>query len=169
MRVRLAIAQDCFLLPAIERSGGEAFRSIGMDEIADGSLAEVSFYVPLVARKTLWVAEDEARLLCGFAACELMGSILYVHELSVAHTHQKRGIGRALMHAVIAEAHARKLSAVALRTFRDVKWNGPFYRSLGFVEEEPVEIAKVMDEYREEESRKGLSFTARCTMSLRLS
>src|SRR6185369_9264528 len=141
---------------------------IGMDEVADGSVAEASFYFPLVTQKTLWVADDDSGLLCGFAACELMGSILYVHELSVAHTHQKRGIGRALMMAAIGDARARKLSAVALRTFRAVKWNGPFYRSLGFVEDEPVEIAAVMNEYREEESRKGLTFAARCTMSLRV-
>jgi GNAT superfamily N-acetyltransferase len=169
MLVRLATETDCFLLPAIERSGGEAFRAIGMGSVADGAVAEVSAHLALAAQKTLWVAEDETGLLCGFAACEIMDRILYVHELSVAFTHQKRGIGRVLMKTAIDGARRRELSAVALRTFRDVVWNGPFYRSLGFIEAEPREIASLMDDFRAEEARHGLDVTARCIMALRLS
>ncbi|MBI3676031.1 MAG: GNAT family N-acetyltransferase [Proteobacteria bacterium] len=169
MLIRLAAAKDCFLLPAIERLGGQVFRTIGMGHVADGDVADVSFYRPLMVQKTLWVADDENGLLCGFAACEIMERILFVHELSVALTHQKRGIGRALMRTAMDDARARKLSALALRTFRDVVWNAPFYRSLGFVEFEPPEIAALMEDYRLKESRKGLDVTTRCTMALRIS
>jgi GNAT superfamily N-acetyltransferase len=167
-QIRLATEMDCFLLPAIERSGGQAFRTVGMDHVADGEVTEISFFLPLAVQKALWVADDERGLLCGFAACEVMHSLLYVHEVSVAFTHQKRGIGRALMLAAIDGARTRKLSAVALRTFRNVAFNGPFYRSLGFVEAEPLEISALMEEYRAEEAHHGLDVTARCTMALQI-
>ena len=59
---------------------------------------------------------------------------LYIAELSVAASHQRQGIGTRLIDA--AAEHGRKAGYgfMTLTTYRDIPWNGPFYRRLGFVD-----------------------------------
>ena len=49
----------------------------------------------------------------------------------------RRGIGRALVEASCGWAEQAGYRSVTLCTYRDVPWNGPFYRSAGFVELAP--------------------------------
>ncbi|MEM1391665.1 MAG: GNAT family N-acetyltransferase, partial [Pseudomonadota bacterium] len=70
----------------------------------------------------------------GFAMFSVRGNGLYLDQISVHPDHGKQGLGRILVYAVIAEAEARRLGHVSLSTFRDLRWNGPFYASMGFVE-----------------------------------
>ena len=46
--------------------------------------------------------------------------------------------------------------AVTLSTFRDVPWNGPFYRKHGFRDLQPAEWTPGMRAIREKESQHGL-------------
>lgn len=57
---------------------------------------------------------------------------LWVHELHVAASHQRQGIGRQLMDAVIASAHARQLRCVVCETQSSNVPAIRFYRALGF-------------------------------------
>lgn len=58
----------------------------------------------------------------------------HLEQLSVRAEYQHRGIGRALVEAALAEARRLGYPRMTLCTYRDVPWNGPFYRRLGFVE-----------------------------------
>jgi len=53
---------------------------------------------------------------------------------------------------------------VTLSTFRDVPWNGPFYRKHGFKDLKPSEWTPGMKEIRENEARHGLLVDARVFM-----
>lgn len=99
----------------------------------------------------------------GFALFSLRGNGLYLDQISVHPDHGKQGIGRELVYAVIAEAEARRLSHVSLSTFRDLKWNGPFYASLGFVELPRKRLETYMLEI-EEAQRPHMDVSARCFM-----
>jgi hypothetical protein len=53
---------------------------------------------------------------------------------------------------------------VTLSTFRDVPWNGPFYRNHGFRDLEPAEWTPGMRAIREKEAQQGLRVEARVFM-----
>ncbi|GEC74912.1 hypothetical protein GCM10010213_09700 [Microbacterium maritypicum] len=61
----------------------------------------------------------------------------HLEQLSVLPSFGRRGIGRQLVTAALAEARRRGHTDVTLRTYTDVPWNAPFYASCGFVESEP--------------------------------
>lgn len=82
----------------------------------------------------VFVARTRHQWPCGFALVSERGRGLYLDQVSVHPDHGQRGIGRALVARVLREAEARKLPHVTLSTFRDLPWNGPFYRSMAFKE-----------------------------------
>lgn len=86
------------------------------------------------ASGTLWVVEGEAGDLVAYLAATRKGDRLHIHQFDVTLSLQGRGIGRRLLNYVIAWARDEGLSALSLTTFRAIPWNGPFYRSCGFVD-----------------------------------
>ena len=133
LRVRQALTWDGVLLPSIEDSAGELFRGLpDLHWIADDVSAPAAFHAALIAEGTVWVGESAEAGVVGFLTAQAFGSELHVWTLAVHRSFQRRGLGRRLIAA--ATEHARKtgLVALTLTTFRDVPWNGPFYRGLGF-------------------------------------
>ena len=86
-----------------------------------------------IAAGMLLVSVDENGPV-GFALCRLQAKTLYLDQLSVDPAHGRLGIGRSLIMHVLALAEEHKRSSVTLSTFREVPWNGPYYRKLGFRE-----------------------------------
>ena len=68
----------------------------------------------------------------GFISIDIVDGCAHIDQLSVLTHHGGRGIGRALLDEAVRWARAGGLSAVTLTTFRDVPWNAPFYRRVGF-------------------------------------
>lgn len=81
----------------------------------------------------LWVVRAQ-NIAVGFTLSTVHEKYLHLLEVAVHPDWGQRGIGRQLVGHVIEQAQQRKLPGVTLTTFRDLKFNGPFYRSLGFVE-----------------------------------
>jgi len=129
--VRRARLEDIAALPAVERSAAEAFRTTAHAWVADDAVTTSDAYPPLVFAGLLWVAEAAGEII-GFINTNAATDALHVAELAVALPHQRRGIGRQLVQAAIQSARACGLPAVTLTTFRDVVFNAPFYRGLGF-------------------------------------
>ena len=73
----------------------------------------------------------------GFALAEPMDGALFLLEMSVALPQQGRGLGSALLAAVIAHARDCGYASLLLTTDRELSWNGPYYRRRGFSELEP--------------------------------
>lgn len=78
------------------------------------------------------VTGEEA--VVGFAMCRAIGECFYLDQISVDPRFGQQGIGSALLKAVIRRADELGLGRVTLSTFRDLAWNGPFYRRHGFRE-----------------------------------
>jgi GNAT superfamily N-acetyltransferase len=134
MTIRLATPADLPKLPAIELSGAQTFRGMDVPEELFHDASPVERWIPLQAAGTVWVAEDEEAELVGFLAGMQHGERLHIVEFAVAQGSQGRGLGRRMIAAVIDWARREALAALSLTTFRNVRWNGPFYRSCGFEE-----------------------------------
>ncbi|WP_040168138.1 GNAT family N-acetyltransferase [Microbacterium gorillae] len=80
---------------------------------------------------------DSGTEVVGFAHVLEIDGHAHLEQLAVLPEYGRRGIGRALVDAAIETARGRGHTRMTLRTFADVPWNAPFYRSCGFVEEEP--------------------------------
>ncbi|WP_337006654.1 MULTISPECIES: GNAT family N-acetyltransferase [unclassified Microbacterium] len=82
-------------------------------------------------------ASEDAHPVVGFAHVLQFDGQAHLEQLSVHPAHGRRGIGRQLVEAAMAEARERGHSQITLRTYTDVPWNAPFYASCGFVPSEP--------------------------------
>jgi len=70
----------------------------------------------------------------GFVCLEVVDGAAHVDQVSVLPDYGRRGIGRALVETAIGWAAASGHDELTLTTYRDVPWNAPFYRTLGFEE-----------------------------------
>ncbi|WP_367931063.1 GNAT family N-acetyltransferase [Aquamicrobium sp.] len=89
----------------------------------------------------VWVAvtqDDDAP--AGYAVAGPLAGFFHLRELSVDPAHGRRGVGAALVGAVLAAAERAGCAGVSLTTFRFVPFNRPFYARLGFGEL-PLEAA----------------------------
>jgi len=157
--IRRAGLEDLPALPAVERSAAIAFRTTTHTWVADDAVTPEEVYPPLVFAGCLWVAERGVRIV-GFVSAQAATDALHILELAVALPEQRRGIGRRLVETTVQAARACGLPAVTLTTFRDVVFNAPFYRALGFdvVEEPPPRLQAILSA----EKLRGLE--RRCAM-----
>jgi GNAT superfamily N-acetyltransferase len=84
-----------------------------------------------LSNAALLVAESVGTVV-GFAMAKELDGDFHLTVMAVHPTHGRRGLGRALVQAIVDEAVRRRHPAVTLTTFEDLPWNGPFYRSAGF-------------------------------------
>lgn len=161
LRIRKADAQDLDQIAPIEAAAAALF--------PPGRIPDAQETTPLqelqeaAGEGLLWVAEVGEELV-GFCIAWLEDDRLHLEEVDVLPRFGGRGIGRALIDAVIAEARHRKLAEVTLTTFADLAWNGPFYRRLGFREFKHNELPHALAAILEEERRSGM--TQRIAMRL---
>jgi ribosomal protein S18 acetylase RimI-like enzyme len=112
-------------------------------------------------------APDEGSPPVGFVHVLVIDRHAHLEQLSVLPEHQREGIGAALVRAAMAEARAQGFDRLSLCTYRDVPWNGPFYRSLGF--SEVTELAPYEQRLRDKERELGLDVNGvRCVMEVAL-
>ncbi|WP_454673432.1 GNAT family N-acetyltransferase [Achromobacter pestifer] len=132
--IRSAHPSDLTGLADIERSAAERFLGTAMAWAADGAPLPHTELAQAQTAGLLWVAQPDDHVR-GFALARPMGGDLFLAEMSVALPWQGHGLGRALMQVVLAHARAMdRYGAVVLTTDRELPWNAPFYRRLGFAE-----------------------------------
>lgn len=152
--VRLALPHELPLLGGVEQRAAERFAAVGLPELMGAPNVPLEMLARQQAAGLVWVAGSPP---AGFAVAFEHPAALHLHELDVVPEAGRRGLGRALVDAVSAEAARRGLAEVTLVTFRDVPWNAPFYRRLGFAESPAAgrrpELAALLDGER----RSGLA------------
>ena len=168
-RIRLAHPSEASTLRELEDAAGAVFSGLGLiDEALDSSfpLDDLS---RLAGAGQVWVACLDDGLPVGMVIASVREGIAYVEELDVLPEHSRRGLGTRLLTCVCAWARAQRHAAVILSTFRDVPWNGPFYRKRGFRDLQPPEWTPDMRAIREKEAQHGLHAEARVFMRCELS
>lgn len=123
LTVRSAAPADLALLPAIELSGEPMFADIGI------------VFPPGPATVEAAITDGADILVMGdppvaFAAVIELDGHPHLEQMSVRGDLTGNGIGGQLLGEVVRRHGPR----VTLLTFRDVRWNGPWYARHGFTE-----------------------------------
>ena len=132
--VRPSRPGDLAGLGALEKSGDALFRAADMHAVADmPTTPGADGYQDAHRAGRLLVAVDAADRPIGFVGLELLDGEPHVGQVSVHPGHAGHRIGADLLTAAEQWARARRYGRITLTTFRDVGWNGPYYRRLGWV------------------------------------
>jgi len=145
----------------IERLSATRFLGTDLASLADDEPADAETLERRIAEGGLLVAEESAEAVAFVMFREVEGCA-YVEQIDVLPSHAGRAIGAALLQAVAAIARRRGLAALTLSTFREVPFNAPYYRRLGFVE--VAVLSPAMQDIRREHEARGLDETARVFM-----
>ena len=158
-RVRPARAADLAQLAAIENAGGPQFQEYFGDAIEPILLSPAMDGRQRASKPgfLLVAATDEQEPPVGFVHVLLIDGHAHLEQLSVLPGHQRRGIGAALTRAAMDEARAQGFDRLSLCTYRDVPWNGPFYRAAGFTE--VTDLAPYEQRLRDKERELGLDIS----------
>ena len=162
--IRVARDADLVVLVGIERSAGEAFRAIGMPEIADddpGSPAELR---PFLQAGNLLVAVDRFDRAIAYLQLKAVDGDLHIEQVSVRADRARRGIGRVLIDEADATARRRGLAGLTLTTFEHVPGIAPYYERLGFVLFPEPDVIGEIRRIRDEERKRGLDRWPRVVM-----
>ena len=163
-RIRLARPDEVPSLREIEDEAGTIFSGLGLiDEALDVSFP-LDDLARLVGMGQVWAGCLADGLPVGMVIASVREGMMYVEEMDVLPAHGRRGLGARLLTRVCAQAQAQGHPAVTLSTFRDVPWNGPFYRKHGFRDLQPAEWTPGMRAIRENEAQHGLRVEARVFM-----
>jgi GNAT superfamily N-acetyltransferase len=171
--IRQADTEDLPLLPDIERAAGHLFETIAdLAFVAKDNVMSLRDHVAMHKNGVTFVAQalegPSAGQIVGFICGRHAGKTLHIHEMSVAPANQGRGIGSALMAAILDDAIASRCDLATLTTFRDVPWNEGFYKRLGFVTLEQGQIDARLAGILASEVAAGLPAQRRCAMAIGL-
>lgn len=165
--VRHARPEELPLLGPIEDEAALRFDTIpglaGVPEVDSRPEA----FARAIAEDQVWVAVADGAVI-GFAYAEPVDGCAHLEEVDVLSAWGRRGVGRDLVAAVVADARARGMAGVTLTTFRDVPWNAPFYARLGFRVLDPAALTPGLAAIVAEESAHGLPAALRVVMRLDL-
>jgi GNAT superfamily N-acetyltransferase len=167
--IRLAAPEDVPALPEIERVSGLLFKThagdLGIpDEIYESPNSVETFAAAQTAGR-LWVATASSGEIVGFALVVDIEGYAHLDELDVLPLHGRRGVGTALLARVCSWAKERGYPAVTLRTFRDVRWNAPFYQKWGFRIVDSAALSAAHLGLEASERQRGLRTDIRVTMA----
>ena len=166
-RVRLAEAEDLRHLAPIEDSTDPLFRDYFGEEIHPILLSPAEDGRHRAAMPGFILVAGRPPV--GFAHVLLLDGHAHLEEIAVHLGHQRQGIGAELVRAAMSEARAQGFDRLSLCTYRDVPWNGPFYRSLGFTEVAEADYAPYQARLRAKERDLGLDVNGvRVVMSVAL-
>jgi GNAT superfamily N-acetyltransferase len=123
-QIRPARPSELSLLRDIEMDADERFAAIGFGPFQDDDSV-----THLMQAAAVMVANDPP---VGFATVEIADGLAHLWQVSVRPSSERQGIGTALVTAACDWATSEGYAGMTLTTYRDVPWNGPFYRRLGF-------------------------------------
>jgi len=162
--VRLARPDEVGRLREIEDEAGERFDGLDIFDPSLSSSFSLDEMFRLAKLNQVWVACDSNDKPVGMIVASIRCGNGYIEELDVLPEHGRRGLGVRLLDQVCQWAREKGCVAVDLSTFRDVPWNGPFYRKNGFRDLSMEEWTAEMALIRELETKQGLVPDARVFM-----
>jgi len=160
--LRPARADEIETLRDLERASAQRFVGL-MDALAADEPTPAEVLAARIEAGGLVVAVP-AEAVAGFVMFRPVEDRAYVEQIDVLPAHAGRRIGAALLDAVAERARAAGLVGLSLSTFRDVPWNAPYYRRLGFVEVVGDALTPGMLAIRAEHLARGLDEDARVFM-----
>jgi GNAT superfamily N-acetyltransferase len=163
--VRTATGADVAAMQEIEVRAGRAFADVGLPEVAgDEPLSDAVLTAHAADGRCAVAVSPDAGTVIGYIVVDRVDAHGHVEQVSVDPDHQGQGVGRALMTWAEDWARADGRQGVTLTTFRDVPWNAPLYRRLGFRDLAPDEIGPGLMTVVSDEAAHGLDPATRVCM-----
>jgi len=162
--IRLATTKDIPLLVDIEMDAGEVLRDYGLDAIADMPVDPHGYLEDFNPPNSIFVAVDDQNIPVGFGLLMIKDNQAHLKELSVHRAHMKQGLGRQLITAVENQSIQQGFRQMTLTTYRDISFNAPFYKKLGFEIFTPDKNWPELSAIREDEKKRGLDIKPRVCM-----
>ena len=168
--IQLAEARDVSRIIDVELEAGEIFKSFGFpDPPTEGAHVPQSALLNGIDRGMLWVAETQSQsLIIGFVLAGVMDDQAHLLEIDVIPAFGQQGIGKRLLAEVVAWARDENYVWLTLTTFRDVPWNGPFYKRFGFEEMPSTALGEQLAAVLAEEHETNTVPWKRCAMRFKL-
>ena len=129
---RFAELDEIEAVRAIEYEAAQRFATIGMTGIADAQPMKADFVRRKIEASEIIVAVNDAARCVAFVMFAPLSTRFYIEELDVLTAWAGRRIGAELIEQVDGLARKAGAQQLVLSTFRDVPWNAPYYRRLGF-------------------------------------
>lgn len=162
--IRLAKDIDIPLLADIEMDAGEVLRDYGLDAVADLPVDPHGYIEDFKAPNSIFVAVDDQDTPVGFALLMVKDNQAHLKELSVHRDHMKQGLGKKLIAAVENQSVEQGFKEITLTTYRDISFNAPLYKKLGFEVFTPEGSWPELMAIREDEKQRGLDAKPRVAM-----
>jgi ribosomal protein S18 acetylase RimI-like enzyme len=166
-KIRRARSEDLQAIQAIERASAQRFLGV-MDALAHDEPSPLELLAVRQDAGGLLVAEafaGERPTLTGFVMFRLLEQSFYIEQIDVAPAFERQRIGATLIDAVAHRARDAGLVRLTLSTFREIPWNAPYYRRLGFVDLDDKTLDPVLAQVRREHLARGLDESARVFMA----
>ena len=161
--VRAARVSDVDAVGQIEREAALRFVTIGMPSVAEAPCMAEATVLSLIVRGALYVATHDDRPV-GFVACCELDGLGHVAELDVSLAHAGHRLAARLVERALTWARDRGCRRMTLVTFRDVPWNAPYYRQLGFVDCERATLGPEHEAVWRAQAAMGLDMAARVVL-----
>jgi GNAT superfamily N-acetyltransferase len=155
-RVRKAVLSDVPALMEAERAAAERFAGHPLGERFMATPTPEAAFRAALADGRLFAADAPGGGAVGFAVAGEVGGLAHLEEVSVHPAHGRRGVGEALVGAVVGWARGRGHRAITLTTLESVPWNAPWYRKLGFRSLGPEELSEALRALLDEEAERGV-------------
>lgn len=162
--VRSARLDDISELATVERSAAAIFRTVDLTFLVAGPTMDPVLLSSMILSKHVWVAVDPADKPVGFIAGHPIDGSFHIAEVSVHQEWQRKGIAKILIGEMASQVRREGFECLTLTTYRDLEWNGVFYRKVGFVEVSVQQMGARYSEILKEEGEQGLEVTRRCVM-----
>jgi predicted N-acetyltransferase YhbS len=162
MQFRRGEAGDALAIAAIERASAVRFLDIGMPDIASDDPTPVAAVLERAAQGRLLVAVDGEPV--GFVMFDVVDDQLYIEQIDVDPQHAGKRIGSMLIGLVEDRAREDARTGLLLSTFRDVPWNAPYYRRLGFTDIPDNALSPALEKIRQDHIERGLDERRRVFM-----
>ncbi len=162
-QIVLARSRDIHLLADIELAAVKLLEGYAPASVQ----VEISRQQDLKAAQAhgrLWVALSRD-VPVGFAHVIILeGGLPHLEELDVHPNHSRRGLGRRLVENVCKWVKEEGHESLTLTTFREPRFNMPFYRKLGFAEHPREALTAELRTIVAHETSRGLDPEKRVVM-----
>lgn len=157
---------DIPLLHAVEAAAGAIFPSGFLPENVLAERVPRDVFMDAIAQGRLLVARNSGKAPVGYALWRTVDGCALLAQIDVDPPHGRKGLGTALVRAVLEQVEKAGFHRLYLTTFSAIPWNAPFYKRLGFVLLGDADQPDFIKSILAEESAKGLSNRAAMCRSI---